>query len=108
MERLRRRREGLNGYRRCPYWNRCMPGRTQLPGGIEPTLCFPCARRRGALVLGALVLFKPPEMFTPWILIPCVGLTFVGILLMVWQPRWTRPPWLRRYQEDIRPRSADA
>ena len=45
---------------------------------------------------------------TPWILIPCVGLTFVGILLMVWQPRWTRPPWLRRYQEDIRPRSADA
>jgi len=100
---------GVYGFRGHPS-KRVIENWARLNGYMPILGMFSAALPLGIAIvlLGALVLFKPPEMFTPWILIPCVGLTFVGILLMVWQPRWTRPPWLRRYQEDIRPRSADA
>ena len=60
------------------------------------------------VILGALVLFKPPDMFAQWILIPFVGLTLAAIVLMIWQPQAARPPWLRDYQRDARSDDADA
>jgi hypothetical protein len=35
-------------------------------------------------------------------MIPYCGLTFAGIVLLIWQPKWAKPPWLRCYQEEAR------
>jgi hypothetical protein len=31
-------------------------------------------------------------------------LIVAGILLLIWQPRQLKPPWLRRYQDDVEKR----
>ena len=100
---------GVYGFRGHPS-KRVIESWARLDGYMPILGMFSAALPLGIAIvlLGALVLFKPPETFAPWILIPFVGLTFVGILLMFWQPQWTKPPWLRRYQEDARSHGADA
>lgn len=51
-------------------------------------------------ILGADLLVSPPMTLRQLILIPVFAFVFAGIVLMIWQPRWTKPPWLRRYQKD--------
>jgi hypothetical protein len=53
--------------------------------------------------LGAALIFNRPDVFGP-LLVIIIPLVFAGTLLLIWQPRWLKPPWLRRYQEDVKRR----
>jgi hypothetical protein len=52
---------------------------------------------------GAALIFNRPDVFGR--LLPMVfPLIFAGVLLLIWQPRQLKPPWLRRYQVDVEKR----
>jgi hypothetical protein len=94
---------GLYGYRGHPS-KQVIERWTELDGYMPMFAWFSAALPLGIAIaiLGVLVLFTPSGTFVPWIMIPFTGLTFAGIVLLIWQPKWAKPPWLRRYQEDAR------
>jgi hypothetical protein len=52
---------------------------------------------------GAALIFNRPDVFGR--LLPMVfPLIVAGVLLLIWQPRQLKPPWLRRYQDDVKKR----
>ena len=94
---------GIYGFRGHPS-KRVIENWARIDGYVPIFGMFAVALPMGtAMVLvGALMLFKPPETVTPWILIPFCGLTFAAIVLMIWQPQQAKPPWLRHYEADAR------
>jgi hypothetical protein len=93
---------GLYGYRGHPS-KQVIARWAELDGYMPMFAWFSAALPLGiAIAILGVLLLKPSETFVPWIMIPFTGLTFAGIVLLIWQPKWAKPPWLRRYQEEAR------
>jgi hypothetical protein len=85
---------GLYGYRGHPS-KQVIERWAELDGYMPMFAWFSAALPLGiAIAILGVLLLKPSETFVPWIMIPFTGLTFAGIVLLIWQPKWAKPPWL--------------
>jgi len=77
----------------------------QLDGPVPIFGLFSASLPLGVAVafFGAALIFNRPDVFGP-LLVIIIPLVFAGTLLLIWQPRWLKPPWLRRYQDDVKRR----
>ena len=94
---------GVYGFRGHPS-KRLIENWAQLDGYMSIFGMFSAALPIGTafIILAALALFSPLRPLAPLLMIPFIPLVFAGIVLMVWQPRWTKPRWLRSYEDDSR------
>jgi len=95
---------GVYAFRASPS-QRVIERWDQLDGPVPIFGGFSAAPSLGVAIafFGAALIFNRPDVFGPFLVI-VIPLAFAGTLLLIWQPRWLKPPWLRRYQDDVKRR----
>lgn len=92
---------GLYAFRGSPS-QRVIERWDQLDGPLPIFGLFSASLPLGVALafFGAALIFNRPGVFGPLVMI-IIPLVFAGTLLLIWQPRWLKPPWLRLYQDDV-------
>ena len=95
---------GLYAFRGSPS-QRVIERWDQLDGPVPIFGLFSASLPLGVAIafFGAALIFNRPAVFGP-LLVIIIPLAFAGALLLIWQPRFLKPPWLRRYQDDLKRR----